>query len=83
MRVIYSEDHKLRDAKTELHDGQLVTPFEAPFRAEWILAAVKEAGFADVVSPEAHGLETARKVHDPAYLDFLATVVGALGCGRL
>ncbi|QWW68039.1 histone deacetylase family protein [Rhizobium sp. WYJ-E13] len=74
MRVIYSEDHKLRDAKTELHDGQLVTPFEAPFRAEWILAAVKEAGFSDVVAPETHGLETAGKVHDPAYLEFLATV---------
>ncbi|AIC25443.1 MULTISPECIES: histone deacetylase family protein [Rhizobium] len=74
MRVIYSEDHKLRDARTELYAGQLVTPFEAPFRAEWILAAVKEAGFADVVAPDAHGLETANKVHDPAYLDFLATV---------
>ena len=74
MRVIYSEDHKLRDAKTELHDGQLVTPFEAPFRAEWILAAVKDAGFTDVAAPQAHGLETARKVHDPAYLEFLATV---------
>ncbi|MBY5809136.1 histone deacetylase family protein [Rhizobium leguminosarum] len=74
MRVIYSEDHKLRDARTELHAGQLVTPFEAPFRAEWILAAVKQAGFTDVVAPDAHGLETARKVHDPAYLDFLATV---------
>jgi len=33
MRVIYSEDHKLRDAKTELHNGRLVTPFEVPFRA--------------------------------------------------
>ncbi|MBB3612096.1 histone deacetylase family protein [Rhizobium sp. BK602] len=74
MRVIYSEDHKLRDAKTELHDGQLVTPFEAPFRAEWILSAVKEAGFIDVIAPDAHGLETARKVHDPAYLDFLGMV---------
>jgi acetoin utilization deacetylase AcuC-like enzyme len=74
MRIIYSEDHRLRDAKTELHDGQLVTPFEAPFRVEWILAAVKEAGFADIVPPEKHGLETVRKVHDPAYLEFLETV---------
>ncbi|MGO8301467.1 hypothetical protein ACC841_36365, partial [Rhizobium ruizarguesonis] len=49
----YSEDHKLRDARTELHAGQLVTPFEEPFRAEWILAAVKEAGFTDVVAPDA------------------------------
>lgn len=74
MRIIYSEDHKLRDARTELHDGRLVTPFEAPFRAEWILAAVREAGFADVVAPDPHGLETARKVHDAAYLEFLRTV---------
>jgi acetoin utilization deacetylase AcuC-like enzyme len=72
VRVIYSEDHKLRDAKTELHGGQLVTPFEGPFRAEWILKAVKEAGFSDVVAPERHGLETALKVHDAGYLDFLS-----------
>ncbi len=72
MRVIYSEDHKLRDAKTELHGGLLVTPFEGPFRAEWILEAVKEAGFSDVVAPERHGLETALKVHDAGYLDFLS-----------
>ncbi len=73
MRVIYSEDHKLRDAKTELHGGQLVKPFEGPFRAEWILAAVKEAGYDDVVAPAAYGMETAAKVHDPAFLAFLAT----------
>ncbi len=73
MRVFYSEKHKLRDAKTELHGGILVKPFEGPFRAEWILAAVKEAGFADVVAPEEHGLETALKVHGADYLEFLRT----------
>ena len=72
MRVIYSEDHKLRDAKTELHNGQLVTPFEGPFRAEWILDGVRAAGFIDVVAPERHGLETAMKVHDRGYLEFLS-----------
>lgn len=72
MRIVYSEDHKLRDAKTELHNGRLVTPFEGPFRVEWILDALKLAGFADIVAPERHGLETARKVHNTGYLDFLA-----------
>ena len=71
MRVVFSEDHKLRNARTELYGGQLVPPFEAPFRAEWILAAVKEAGFTDVVAPTKHGLETALKVHDAGYLTFL------------
>ncbi len=74
MRVIYSEDHKLRDAKTELHGGLLVKPFEGPFRAEWILQAVVEEGFADVVAPQSYGLETAEKVHDSDYLSFLETV---------
>lgn len=73
MRVFYSEKHKLRDAKTELHGGLLVKPFEGPFRAEWILAAVKEAGFTDVAAPDEHGLDTALKVHDAGYLDFLKT----------
>ena len=73
MRVIFSEDHKLRNARSELYGGELVPPFEAPFRAECILAAVKDAGFTDISAPERHGLETARKVHDAGYLSFLET----------
>lgn len=73
MRVFYSEDHKLRDAKTELHGGLLVKPFEGPFRAEWILEAVRKSGFADVVAPADHGLATALKIHDAGYLEFLHT----------
>jgi acetoin utilization deacetylase AcuC-like enzyme len=73
MRVYYSEKHKLRDAKTELHGGLLVKPFEGPFRAEWILEAVQNAGFTDVQAPAEHGLETALKVHDAGYLEFLRT----------
>jgi acetoin utilization deacetylase AcuC-like enzyme len=73
MRVIFSEDHKLRNARTELHGGELVAPFEAPFRAEWILAAVKDAGFTDVSAPADYGLETALKVHDAGFLAFLET----------
>lgn len=74
MRVCYSERHKLRDAKTELYGGELVAPFEAPFRAEWILKAVCEAGHDDIFSPSEHDLTVARQVHDPAYLEFMATV---------
>ncbi len=51
MKIIYSEKHKLRDAKTELHGGELVKPFEGPFRAEWILEAVQAGGFTDVSAP--------------------------------
>jgi acetoin utilization deacetylase AcuC-like enzyme len=73
MRVYFSEKHKLRDARTELSGGQLVPPFEAPFRAEWILTAVKEQGHDDVHEPGPFDLATARQVHEPAYLDFMAS----------
>lgn len=73
MRIIYSEKHRLRDAKTELHGGILVKPFEGPFRAEWILAAIRDARMSDIVVPDEHGLETALKIHAPDYLDFLRT----------
>ncbi|WP_075995249.1 histone deacetylase family protein [Salaquimonas pukyongi] len=74
MRVIYSEKHALRDAKTELHGGQLVPPFEAPFRAEWILDAVRKQGHGEVISPDPFDLSAARKLHDADYLDFMATI---------
>ncbi len=73
MKIIYSEKHKLRDAKTELHGGELVKPFEGPFRAEWILEAVQSAGFKDVSAPADYNLDVAMKVHDRGYLEFLAT----------
>ncbi len=73
MKVIYSEKHKLRDAKTELHGGELVKPFEGPFRAEWILEALQNAGFKDVSAPADHDLAVAMKLHDRGYLEFLAT----------
>lgn len=72
LKVFYSKEHKRRDARTELYGGELVPPFEAPFRAEWILEAVKNAGHDDVAPPSAAGLETALKLHDRGYLDFLA-----------
>lgn len=74
MRVYYSEKHKLRDAKTELYGGELVAPFEAPFRAEWILEAVKKSGHRDIHSPKEFDLSVAKQIHDTNYLSFMETV---------
>ena len=74
MQVIFSDKHKLRDAKTELYGGELVTPFEAPFRAEWILEAVTAAGHGEIAAPENFDLIVARQVHDHGYLSFMETV---------
>ena len=73
MQVVYTEKHRLRNSKTELHGGELVMPFESAFRAEWVLAAVKEQGHGSIAAPKPYGLETAKQVHDSAYLDFMAT----------
>ena len=73
MRVCFSEKHKLRDSKTELYGGELIPPFEAPFRAEWILKAVQEHGHGDVFKPDNYDLSTAKQVHDNGYLTFMET----------
>ena len=55
MRIFYSETHRLRDARTELSGGQLVPPFEAPFRLDLIMAACAEQGHGAAETPAAHG----------------------------
>ena len=74
MITIYSEDHRLRAAKTELSDGQLVPPFECPERMDMILDGLKAQGLTDIRPPKAHGLGPATRVHDAGYLRFLETV---------
>lgn len=52
--------------------GELVPCFEKPERIEMIRGAILEAEFGPIVEPDAQTLDTAREVHDPAYVDFLA-----------
>ncbi len=47
MRTIYTERHRLRDAKTELYGGELVQPFERPSRVDMVIKAVRESGLGD------------------------------------
>lgn len=72
MLTVYSEDHRLRDARTELHGGRLVRPFERPERADIILARVRETGLGPVEPPRAHGPAPLHAVHDRDYLTFMA-----------
>lgn len=71
MKTIYTDKHKLRDAKTELYGGQLVPPFECPVRAEYILERLRERKLGEVLSPSAHGLDPVLAVHDADYVAFL------------
>jgi len=71
METIFSEKHRLRDAKTELYGGQLVQPFERPSRAEYILTRVNEVGLGPVNAPDPFGMAPIKAVHDAGYLQFL------------
>ena len=73
MRTIYSEQHRLRDARTELYGGELVQPFEKPSRAETVLRVVRESGLGEISAPEAFSLEPVLAVHDADYIAFLET----------
>ena len=73
MRTIYTEQHRLRDAKTELYGGELVKPFEKPSRAETVLRMVRESDLGEISSPEAFSLAPVLAVHDADYIAFLET----------
>jgi acetoin utilization deacetylase AcuC-like enzyme len=73
MKTIYSEEHKLRDAKTELCGGQLVPPFECPVRAEYVIQEVKRRQLGDIILPQRFDRSKLLSIHDADYLDFLET----------
>ena len=74
MKTVYSSDHILRNPKTELTGGQLVTPFECPQRADYVLAAIESQQLGDVIPPSQWPRSLVESIHDPGYLTFLDTV---------
>lgn len=73
MLTIYSEDHRKRDARTELSGGALVTPFEKPSRMDHILARLEEVELGAIIAPRDYGLEPILEIHDRNYVSFLET----------
>ncbi|MGA0342915.1 MAG: histone deacetylase family protein [Arenicellales bacterium] len=73
MKTIYSDKHRLRDAKTELYGGELVAPFEKPSRADTVLSAVKKSGIGRVEEPESFSLDPVLRIHDAGFVSFLET----------
>ncbi|MCU0906286.1 MAG: histone deacetylase family protein [Rhodobacteraceae bacterium] len=73
MKTIYSPDHVLRSARTELYGGELVPPFECPERAEFVRSRIAEVGLGPIIAPRAFGLDPVLRVHDPDFVCFLET----------
>ena len=71
MKVFYSERHRKRDPRTELHGGELRAPFECPQRMDYILSELDKRPLGPLLESRPFGLEPVRAVHDPAFVAFL------------
>jgi len=74
MKTIYSDKHTLRHVKAEIHNGELVPPFECKERIDYILSELNQRGFDIPLAEQEFGFETVFKVHSKAYIHFLETV---------
>jgi acetoin utilization deacetylase AcuC-like enzyme len=73
MITVYSDKHFLRNPRTELYGGELVTPHECAQRAEYVLERVKATGLGEVIAPVPFGLEPVLRVHDAHFVEFLGS----------
>ena len=71
MITIYSEKHRLRNAKTELFGGLLVPPYENPSRADIILERLNSENLGEVSAPSEFGMEPVLALHDAGFVEFL------------
>ena len=73
MNTVYSAKHLLRNVRTELYGGELVSPHECAQRAEFVLERVKTTSLGPVLEPAEFGLSPVLRVHDAHFVEFLAT----------
>lgn len=71
MLIFYSPATQQRRARTELHNGEIVAPFECPERVDMIIEQLRRQELGEVRAPAAHGLAPVRRVHDIDYVDFI------------
>lgn len=71
MLTFHSERTKLRQARTELNGGELVTPFECPERVDMIIDRVRQQRLGEIRAPDEYGLDPVLAIHDARYVSFL------------
>ena len=71
MITVFSEKHRLRNAKTELFGGLLVSPYENPSRADIILERVHSEKLGEVITPKEFGMKPVLALHDAGFVEFL------------
>ena len=73
MKLVRSDEHRQHFPAGELHNGELVRPFECPERVDYINAALDAAGLSDDALASPVEMSLLEQVHDAGYVDFLRT----------
>ena len=74
MNVYYSDTHRQHNPAFELFDGGQRVPYlENPDRLDKILSALDKTAWAEIKEPLDFGLDPILAVHDPGYINFLAS----------
>lgn len=74
MKIFYSEEHRNHYPPFEVFDGGMRVPYyENPERMDRILSGLKTVGWADLTEPEDFGLDPILAIHDPGFINFLAS----------
>src|SRR5580700_3534736 len=71
MITVFSSDHLLRSARTELYGGELVRPHESPERAQIVLERIQSERMGQVLAPVKFTAAPLLRVHDAEYVAFL------------
>ncbi|MFM2310071.1 MAG: hypothetical protein RLY87_2193, partial [Chloroflexota bacterium] len=77
MRIYSSSGHTNHMPPHEFYDGALIPPYESALRADIIDAALRDAGYTDVHTPQPVSRTVLERVHTPAYLDYLEHIYPA------
>lgn len=74
MKIFYSEEHRKHYPPFEVFDGGIRVPYyENPDRIDRILSALNTTGWAEFIEPDDFGLDPILAIHDPDYINFLAS----------
>ena len=69
MLTVYSDDHRLHDAKAEFVHGEMVPSFEMPKRADYILGRLREAKLGEIIAPERQPRRALEQIHSAGFPD--------------
>ena len=71
MKTIFSPLQQKHQGQFEFYNGAVVEGYENTSRAAFILSRIEEVGLGPILDPKPQSLDVAKRIHTPAYVDFL------------